>query len=288
LPGETYLWFRSNFPLSALKNAWNFAFALAVICVSTMPAHAQAAPAVSLSKTVEYFDAKHNLLPTAAGADYRVETTRRDSVTGSVRAYYASGQLKSVDVYGNLRHKIRHGVQTTWYETGQLHTKEDYLAGQRHGDLLVYYADGKVRRQDQYVRGQRTAGTCFAADGQPVGYFEYFQPPVYSEGAGDTNAIIHAMVDKGIYPEWVTLVGMDARIVVHFVVNERGLVEQVRAEGWKPTRTYPQYVLDGFRRLQTEAEWNVAHLKRFEPARLDGQPVPFGLTVPLSFRVLDK
>ena len=101
------------------------------------------------------------------------------------------------------------------------------------------------------------------------------------------QAVAHAAVHKGVFPEVVAQMGMDARILVRFTVNEQGQVEQVHALPWKPAHTYPRHVLDGFQRLQQEAEWNVAHLKAFRPALLDGQPVACELTVPINFRVLD-
>ena len=239
-------------------------------------------------KITEYFDANHRALASATGATYRRETVRRDSVAGTVRQYDAAGKLQSVDSYGHLRLKIRHGVSTTWYANGQLHTREDYVAGQRHGELLVYYPDGTLRRRDQYERGTRTAGTCFGSAGEAVAYFEYWQPPVYSEGAGDLEAVAHAAVHKGVFPEVVAQLGMDAHVVVRFVVNEQGRVEQVRALPWQPQHTYPRHVLDGFARLQQEAEWNVAHLKPFRPARRDGQPVAYEMSVPINFHVWDN
>ena len=254
-------------------------------------AHAQQAPDEPLPgllpKTTVYYNARHRQLPSAEGASYRLETTRRDSLVGNIRKYDAAGKLQSITPYGHLRLKIRHGAATTWYANGQLHTKEDFRAGQRHGNLLVYYPDATLRRREQYVRGTRTASECFGPDGQAVPYFDYLQPPVYPEGTGDMRAVAHAAVHKGVFPEVVAQMGMDAHILVRFMVNEQGKVEQVHAMPWKPKHTYPRHVLDGFQRLQQEAEWNVAHLKTFQPALLDGQPVAYELTVPINFRVLD-
>jgi protein TonB len=274
-----------------MKQFWGAWLMLPGLFLGAMPAAAQTAEPVAAvalrPKKIEYFSAERRLLPTAEGASYRLETTYRDSIAGNVRKYDAAGKLKSMTAYGHLQLKIRHGVSTTWYENGQMHTKEDYVAGQPHGELLVYYPDGTLRRRDQFAKGERTAGQCFGPDGQPVAYFDYLQPPVYSEGAGDMQAVARAAVHKGVFPEVVAQMGMDANILVRFTVNEQGRVEQVHALPWKPEHPYPRHVLDGFQRLQQEAEWNVAHLKAFRPALLDGQPVAYELTVPINFRVLD-
>lgn len=273
-----------------MSKFWGAWAALPGLLFAAHAAAAQTAPEAAgapVAKTIEYFDARQRPLPSAEGASYRLETTRRDSLVGNVRKFDVAGKLQSITAYGHLRLKIRHGASTTWYASGQLHTKEDFRAGQRHGELLVYYPNATLRRREQYVRGTRTAGECFGPDGQPVTYFDYLQPPVYSEGAGDMQAVADAAVHKGVFPEVVAQMGMDAHIVVLFTVNAQGRVEQVHALPWKPEHTYPRSVLDAFQRLQQEAEWNVAHLKPFRPALLDGEPVAYEMSVPINFRVLD-
>ena len=239
-------------------------------------------------KKVDYFDAHDRRLPSEAGAAYRLETVWRDSVAGTERAYYASGKLKSAAMFGHLRRRIRHGLQTTWYENGQQHTKEDYRLGRRDGELLVYYPDGTVRRHEYFAGGQPGKCECFGPDGQPTAYFPYFQPPVYSEGNGDVAAIVQSAIRRGNFPEVVAQMGMDARIQVRFTVSPQGKVEQVHALDWKPSQPYPRPVLDAFQRLKQEAEWMVAHLKPFHPALLDGEPVADEMTVPIGFHVYDN
>ncbi|MDQ2770277.1 MAG: energy transducer TonB [Bacteroidota bacterium] len=259
---------------------------LALAALAGRPARAQ--QAVLPPKKTDYFDAHDHRLPSGAGAAYRLETVWRDSVAGSERAYFPSGKLKSVSMFGHLRQRFRHGLQTSWYENGQQHTKEDFRLGRRDGELLVYYPDGTLRRRELVAGGQPGKGECFGPDGQPVAYFPYFQPPVYSEGNGDVAAIVQSAIRRGNFPEVVAQMGMDARIRVQFTVSQEGRVEQVHALDWKPSQTYPRPVLDAFQRLKQEAEWMVAHLKPFHPALLDGEPVAYEMTVPIGFHVYDN
>ncbi|SHJ52384.1 protein TonB [Hymenobacter daecheongensis DSM 21074] len=223
-------------------------------------------------------------LPSAKNADYRVETIFRDSTAGMRRSYYASGKLKGVYPYAHIRRGILHGPKTTWYENGQQHTKQDYLAGARHGDLLVYYPDGQVRRHDVYVRGKRTQGACFGPDGRPVPYVEYLQPPIYSQGGGEVKALVQDLTRNARYPHRVAQLEMDARIVVTFIVDRQGKVQQVRALDAKPGTTAAPIVDEAFRLLQREAEWTVQHLKAFTPAKEDGEPVEYGYSVVVNFK----
>jgi protein TonB len=235
------------------------------------------------AKTVRYYDAADHSLSSAAGAAYRIETTFRDSTAGMQRVYYASGALKEIRPYAHVRRRVLHGPKTTWYESGRPHTREDYLGGVRHGELLVYYPDGQLRRRDLFVRGQRTAGACFDPAGQPVPYFEYSQKPVYSVGAGDDQAIARDLTRNGIYPEAVTRIEMDAQVAVQFVIDAQGKVQQVRALDARPHGFTAPVVDEAFKKLQAEAVWLVQHLKRFEPARLDGEPVATGYSLVIHF-----
>lgn len=234
-------------------------------------------------KQISYFDKAGNVLPSDSGADYRVETIYRDSVAGMTKFYYASGKLREVNPYAHVRRRVLHGPRTTWYETGKIHTKEEYLAGVRHGELLVYYPDGTVRRRDVFVRGKRTEGNCFGPDGQPVSYFEYLQPPMYAHGYDDQAALIRDLKRSGKYPERVLQVEMDAQIMVSFVVDVEGKLQNVKALDAKSGTVSHPAALEAFNLLRAEAEWMVRRLKPFAPARQDGEPIPYHCLVPITF-----
>ena len=80
---------------------------------------------------------------------------------------------------------IRFGTLTTWYEDGQMCTKEDYVRGVRHGDLLTYYPDGTLKRREHYENGFCGIGNCYGPDGNPVPYFAYEQLPLYPGGEAE-------------------------------------------------------------------------------------------------------
>jgi protein TonB len=102
--------------------------------------------------------------------------------SGLVRVYYASGQLRDYIPYGNLAEAQRHGVATTWYESGQLCVRQTFLQGRRDSTLLVYYKNGQLRRKSRYIADSELPGFCFDSAGAAVPYFPYEQPPLYPGG----------------------------------------------------------------------------------------------------------
>jgi len=266
-----------------------FAFvALFLLLVGAMPAAtAQEAtsPAAPAAKKVEYFDAHHKPLSSADGADYRVETIMRDSVAGTERVYYSSGKLKKSTPYGHLRLRIEHGVKTTWYETGQMRSKEDYVAGKRHGDLLVYYPNGTLRRRDKFERDQRTAGECFGSEGQPIPYFEYLIMPVYSEGAGDNASVVAAIQRRTKYPTAAMRIELNACIFIGFTVTKTGAVSNVRVEREPAPAEIPPAARYAFATIKESALSAARQLHAFKPAQFEGEPVLIGYTVPITFRM---
>jgi protein TonB len=248
-------------------------------------AKAQTEPAAFPKKTTEYFDVGDKKLPSAEGADHRVETTYRDSATGTVRVYYPSGKVKAIRPYGNMRYKVLHGTVTTWYETGQMHTKEDYVAGKRNGELLVYYADGKVRRRDQFEKDQHTAGECFGPDGQPVTYFDYTQMPVYPGSEGSNAGIVQAIASHVRYPKEALMAQLKARIFIAFDVNKQGRVQNIRIpEGSRMTSVPAKHLL-ALSKMEEAVISSAKQLAVFTPGMQDGEPMTVSYTVPVTFDI---
>jgi protein TonB len=234
---------------------------------------------------VAYFDAHNKKLPSAEGADHRVETSYTDSVRAAVRAYYPSGKLRSYTPYINVKRHFVHGRFLEYYESGQLHLQGDFIANKRQGDFLVYYPDGKLRRRDHYEVGQRTAGECFGADGQPVTYFEYEQKPVYPAGDGGSLAVVTAIQRQIHYPVEALRHRLAGTIKVKFVVDASGDVRDASIVGGVDETKFAGATLDAVRQMEAEVLRGVRGLDRFRPGQRDGQNVSVAFSVPISFKI---
>jgi protein TonB len=260
-----------------------------LLLISSLSAYCQA-PARDSTRAptrveVRYVDANGKKLPSAEGADHRIETTYADSVRGSVREYYPSGKLKSYSPYLHVRRHIRHGRFLDYYESGQLHLQEDFIANKRQGDFLVYYPDGTLRRRDLYEADKRTAGECFGPDGHPVEYFEYEQYPVYLEGDGSFRAIVTAIQQRIRYPAEALRHRLAGTIKVKFVVDTKGEVQDAAIIGGVDESQFKGSTLDAVRAMEATVLQAVRDLKRFKPGMRDGVVVPITYTAPISFKI---
>lgn len=249
--------------------------------------HAQQPAAVVPAEGVEvaYFDAHNKKLPSAEGADHRVETTRTDSVGGKVRVFYPSGKLKSYTPYLHIRRHIRHGRCLTYYESGQLHVQEDLIRNKREGEFLVFYLDGKPRRREQYAAGQRTAGECFGPDGQAVAFFEYEQMPVYPVGDGDFRAIVTAIQQRIRYPKEALRYHLAGTIKVRFMVDASGKVHEASIIGGVDETKFAGPTLTAVREMEAVVLQAVQGLERFRPGQCDGENVAVTYSAPISFKI---
>ncbi|RZK90163.1 MAG: TonB family protein [Hymenobacter sp.] len=263
---------------------------LLLLSCGALPALGQVAPRDSATRAgarieTTYLDAKGKKMPSAEGADHRVETSYADSVRGVVRVYHPSGKLRSYTPYINVRHHFVHGRFLEYYESGQVHLQGDFIANKRQGDFLVYYPDGKLRRRDHYETGQRTAGECFGPDGQPVAYFEYEQMPVYPAGDGGTRAIVTAIQQHIRYPAEALRHRLAGTIKVKFVVDASGTVRDASIIGGVDETKFASSTLEAVRQMEAEVLRGVQNLERFRPGQRDGQSVAVAFSVPISFKI---
>lgn len=234
------------------------------------PANSQIHPTYP-RKTTEYIGQDGQKLPSDEGAHRRIDRTFRDSLSGTERVYNAAGKLLEITPYANMAHLVKLGPQTTYYETGQLHTKDDYVGAKRNGEFIVYYPEGQVKRRETYVADERKSEACFAKDGSSVPYYPYEVMPVYERGGQEE--IVRAVQFNTRYPVQALRNQEQGRVFVSFTVNEAGKVENVQVvKGVSPS-------------LDAETVAAVRKLKAFTPGRLDGEPVSVSFTVPINYSI---
>ena len=243
---------------------------LGAVLLLAGPAVGQIHPTYPL-KTTEYIGEYGQKLPSAEGAHHRIERTFRDSLSGTERVYNAAGKLLEITPYADMVHQVKLGPRTTYYETGQLHTKDDYVGAKRNGEFVVYYPEGQVKRRETYVANERSSEACFARDGSAVPYYPYEVMPVYERGGQDE--IVRAVQLNTRYPVQALRNQEQGRVFVSFSVNEVGKVENVQVvKGVSPS-------------LDAETIAAVHKLKAFTPGRLDGEPVSVSYTVPITYMI---
>lgn len=224
-------------------------------------------------KTVEYIAADGHVLPGPEGAHHWLERMYRDSLSGTIRQYNAAGKLQESTPYANMASLLKLGPQTTFYEDGQLHTKDDYVANRRNGNFVVYYPDGRVKRRETYVADARQTGECFAPDGSPMAFSEYEVLPTYK--GGSMKKILQAVAANTRYPAEALRAQTQGRVFVAFRVGVDGQVDDIK-------------VVKGISAaLDAAAIAAVKKLGIFEPGTQDGHPVAVSFTIPVTFSITE-
>ena len=156
----------------------------------------------------------------------------------------------------------------TFFENGQMRTKEDYVGNKLNGEFLVYYPSGKLKRRETYQNDERTSGECLAEDGSVVPFYVYYVLPTYK--GGGTDKVAKAIASNVRYPADALRNNIQGRVFVSFRVKADGEVDEVK-------------VVKGIPALDAAALEAVKKLKGFTPGRRDGEPVDVSFTLPVTF-----
>ncbi|MCB2410570.1 toxin-antitoxin system YwqK family antitoxin [Hymenobacter lucidus] len=122
---------------------------------------------------VTYFAGVGEEAFTRKAAIFRSQITMRDSVSGTERRYYPTGQLWMAIPYAHVPSKLRHGVLTIWYQSGQLMSREEYVGDKLQGGLKRYYADGTLQYEATYTQGKLDQEQCYTSTGAVISCLDY-------------------------------------------------------------------------------------------------------------------
>ena len=259
-------------------------FHLGVLLALSLAGRAQVRPLPAPVTTFYSADLQRTALPDSTS--YCAEVVYRDSVSGVLRLYYASGNLKQYTPYANVARRIVHGTVSNWYENGSMRTKDDYVRGVRQGELLTYYPDGTPKRRDTYVNGTAQMGSCYDPDGQPAPYFSYEQLPLYPGGEAElTKELQRGLRLTGNELSAMRRDSYRAQVLLQQNWQREVQVQLAVALDGRVTGARVVHSTAGF--LNAAALRAVGTLTRhFVPARRDGQAVLSYLTVPLYYSVV--
>jgi TonB family protein len=163
---------------------------------------------------------------------------------------------------------IKNGLETRWYETGELYMQINYKDGKLNGKESTFWEDGKRKRESNYRNGTFVNGKCWDREGNEVNYFPH---ETEAEYPGDDNARIRFLSSNMKYPTQARNRGEQGTVFVSFVVDEEGNVVN------------PELVRGVSTALDNEALRVVSIMPRWKPATKDGQNVPSKNYMPLRF-----
>lgn len=217
----------------------------------------------NLYKVSDYYMHSDSLQMTGAFKDYAQKVKEGEFVY-----YEKNGSKSSVNNYkdGKLN-----GLQTSFYDSGELYTSQNFLNGDISGNFIVYYKDGKLRRKETYKKGKRTFKGCYLPNGKKTTFFEYEIAAVFQKGR---ESIIQYIKKNLKYPQIAVNEGMQGKVYIQFVVSEKGAVTNVKVK--KST---------GYQVLDDEAVRIIKAMPEWTPASIDGVRVNSTFSLPVSFKL---
>lgn len=241
---------------------------------------ASAAPATVPPKRMLYYDAQGRQVATAEKAEHREEMVYRDSIGGNLRIYYPSGSLRRLVPYLHFGRGVKYGMETSFYETGEVKSRCPYQVEQM-GPSEQFYRNGQLRFRQAFgvgPDGKTLLGQAFLADGKPAPEGRRASEKMPSlKGTGssgsDNNAIVEAVMRQVRYPMEALRAQVTGQVFVSFVVDDAGFVRDAQIQ------------LSPSPLLNAAALKAVAALGRFTPGEIDGDTVDVSFTVPITFSI---
>ena len=245
-----------------------------------MPAPVATTTAIVPPKRVLYYDAQGRQVAAADKAEHREELVYRDSIGGNLRIYYPSGSLRRLVPYLHFGRGIKYGMETSFYESGEVKSRCPYKVEQA-GPSEQFYRNGQLRFRQ--VMGVGTDGKAlpvqaFRPDGTPAtdqdAHTEKMPLLKGSNGKESNNAaIVVAVQMRTIYPVAALRVQASGQVLVSFMVDDAGFVRDTHIVS-SPGPYFNATVLQA-----------VAGLGRFTPGEVDGDTVDVSYLIPITFSI---
>lgn len=202
-------------------------------------------------------------------------TIRQELDSGRVvdRTYYLDGQLKSESPLLMLRgHLLAHGTESFWSPQGQLMMQAEYQYGRLHGPLRTWYPDGQLRREEEYSVSLLQRGCCLDQQGKETACPELYAAARFAGGAEGLQRYIDHHLH---YPLEAMMEAAEGTVQVRLLLDSLGQPEEAMTDG----RYHPD--------IEAEAIRLAMSMPRWEPARMEGQPVSEVLELQIPFRLDD-
>jgi TonB family protein len=185
--------------------------------------------------------------------------------------YYSPTGVKTRDEY--YKENSREGESMT-YDTATFYTyKMHYKGGKLEDTLTGYYPSGKLRRTEVYLHDTLVSGYCYNEQGNEI---KFCRRQVMPEYPGGENAMMQFVMNHVRYPDREREDGIQGRVVVGFVVDEKGSITDINIK---------RSVSRG---IDKEALRIVKLFPDFSPGQLEGKNVKVAFILPIMFKLASR
>lgn len=216
-----------------------------------------------LNRQVYYVVGDELVKENPGGSREKLEVYLRDSVSGILRRYYASGKIKAITPFLAVGEGLRHGVETTWSEEGIMLTRGEFYSGKEHGEFRSFFQNGKPRSYAVYDHGKFKSMECYDRYGKPAGCSMTMIPEQYP---GGWSAATEELKQAVVLPSTELQARRTVRLKVYFSIDTTGTIITNQIKNLEEGRWYPRAMDEAIRA-------GMSKLKKFTPQIVDGWPV---------------
>ena len=218
-----------------------------------------------------FFDNDCRRLTTKHKSDYYTVVVKEPADTNLVTetSYFKNGQIWQVTHYSDYSKFIRGGVSRLWYKSGKLKEDLNYAENVLDGNIKTYWENGNLKRDDLFEKGKLLEGKVFNADGIAEPYYDFEIMPKYP---GGLNALSQYLGTHIIYPRKARRKGISGKVILKFVVNESGDIENVEVEK------------SVSKEIDAEALRVLKKMPKWEPGMHDGKKAKVYYRQPINFK----
>lgn len=194
----------------------------------------------------------------------------RIDIVGKIVSYYDSSDI--IERIGVFKDAARDSTWVTYYPTGKVESIMTYDSGTVVNDAVVYYPSGQKRSVFTYKFGKPIERINYNEDGTINTGGE---TNLYWEREPFPNYNVNQFLAMNInYPDKAKDELLQGRVLVKFLVDEKGNISEVKAIRSKVDRS-----------LAREAERVVASMPKWQPGFMKGKPVKAYHTLPIVFKI---
>jgi TonB family protein len=183
---------------------------------------------------------------------------------GHFTYYKENGNLSEE---GDYKNEKQSGYWIHYFEdTNVVWWTCSYNEGKLDRKLLSYYRSGKLKRLTHYNNGELLSGKCYAEDGSEIPFTEFEVWPQFPEYVSFIQRYLK-------YPDYARSHNIEGQVVVKFVVNEKGEIED------------PRIIKSVHKTVDAAALDVVKQMPRWKPGMIDDKPAKIWFTLPINFHL---
>lgn len=197
---------------------------------------------------------------------YSIVTTSKKGVVK--REYYMNHSPKRITTFSNYKKNQKHGIDSSFYESGALRSIITFRKGKENGIHLAFYPNGNLQKRATYKAGNLISGEAFTVDGTDTAYTDLL---LYASFPGGLDSLALFMKNNTVYPTESRRKRKEGIAMVNFVVDQYGTINNIRII----KSVAPDIDEECLRVVRLMPQWT--------PGTYDGDPIAVGYNLPFRF-----